>query len=131
MQNTLTPNGGKVTINGSTALTTSNGQIDVNGIVNATGFNLNGTPLNFTGLWTTNSDGILRIGPITIKARVRRPTIQFAPTRIKPVFNLENNSIESMSNQVKERPKSEFYIRKDSELPSGIDGEKIIQRVRN
>lgn len=78
-----------------------------------------------------SSDGVIRLRQITIKARVRRPTIQFSPSRIKPVFNLENNSIESMSNQVKERPKSEFYIRKDSELPSGIDGEKIIQRVRN
>lgn len=80
---------------------------------------------------TESSDGVIRLKSITIKARVRRPTIQFTPSRIKPVFNIENNSIESMSNQVKERPKGNFYIRRDSEVPGGLDADKIIQRVRN
>lgn len=76
-------------------------------------------------------DGVLRLTAITIKARVRRPTIVLSPTRIKPVFNLESNNIESMSNQIKERPKSDFYIKKDSEVPSAINAQKIIFRERN
>lgn len=78
-----------------------------------------------------SSDGVIRLNAITIKARVRRPTIVLSPTRIKPIFNLESNNIESMNDQIKERPKSDFYIRKDSIVPSELNVEKIIFRERN
>ncbi len=78
-----------------------------------------------------SSDGVIRLNAITIKARVRRPTIVLSPTRIKPIFNLESNNIESMSDQIKERPKSDFYIRKDSMVPSELNVEKMIFRERN
>ncbi len=74
---------------------------------------------------------IITIGPQIIRARVRRPTINLLPERMKPDFSQVSNSVESLNQQTKDRPKLDFYIRKDSEFPTLIEPEKVINKNRN
>lgn len=74
---------------------------------------------------------VITIKTQTIRARIRRPTINLLPERMKPDFSQINNSVESLNQQTKDRPKLDFYIRKDSEFPSTIESEKVIKRTRN
>ncbi|NUQ80311.1 MAG: hypothetical protein HUU10_01760 [Bacteroidetes bacterium] len=74
---------------------------------------------------------VITIRTQVIRARIRRPTVQLVPERIRPDFTQASSSVESLSNQVKERPKSDFYIRKDSEFPLSIDTEVLLKRNRN
>lgn len=74
---------------------------------------------------------VITIRTQMIRARIRRPTVQLVPERIRPDFTQASSSVESLSNQVKERPKSDFYIRKDSEFPLSVDTEVLLKRNRN
>lgn len=80
---------------------------------------------------TAASGNIITIKVQTIRARIRRPTINLLPERMKPDFSQINNSVESLNQQTKDRPKLDFYIRKDSEFPTTLESEKVIKRVRN
>ncbi|MCA0445217.1 MAG: hypothetical protein LCH54_03200 [Bacteroidetes bacterium] len=74
---------------------------------------------------------VITIKVQTIRARIRRPTINLLPERMKPDFSQINNSVESLNQQTKDRPKLDFYIRKDSEFPTSLEAEKVIKRIRN
>lgn len=78
-----------------------------------------------------SAGNVITIKTQTIRARIRRPTINLLPERMKPDFSQINNSVESLNQQTKDRPKLDFYIRKDSEFPSTIESEKVIKRTRN
>lgn len=78
-----------------------------------------------------STGNVITIKVQTIRARIRRPTINLLPERMKPDFSQINNSVESLNQQTKDRPKLDFYIRKDSEFPTTIESEKVIKRNRN
>lgn len=80
----------------------------------------------------SQEDGeVIRLGPQTIRARVRRASVFITTDRLRPEFGVKNNYIESFDKQIKERPKLDFYIQKYSEFPVQIQSERVINRRRN